>query len=276
VTQSFPPEAAAIAIEGVRRLYRYQNRAYAKLYRQRLRAIAEADKASRAGGRLLCETARHLAVRMSYEDVIRVAAAKIAPERIGRIEREMGAKPGERLRIVEFLKPGLDEICQILPVALARRLLAAAENRPWLRDLHFTMELETTSISGYLRLWGLAKLRAFRPWTYRYQAEQQAIEDWLALVTQAARHSAALALEVVECARLLKGYGDTLRRGRSNFALIEARVIRPILAGQIAAEVAVDAIASARTAALVDPDGNGLSACLAEIERRKEFRLAAE
>ncbi|MFZ0460077.1 MAG: DUF6537 domain-containing protein, partial [Rhodoplanes sp.] len=276
VTQSFPPEAAAIAIEGVRRLYRYQNRAYAKLYRQRLRAIAEADKASRAGGRLLCETARHLAVRMSYEDVIRVAAAKIAPERIGRIEREMGAKPGERLRIVEFLKPGLDEICQILPAALARRLLAAAENRPWLRDLHFTMELETTSISGYLRLWGLAKLRVFRPWTYRYQAEQQAIEDWLALVTQAARHSAALALEVVECARLLKGYGDTLRRGRSNFALIEARVIRPILAGQIAAEVAVDAIASARTAALVDPDGNGLSACLAEIERRKEFRLAAE
>ncbi len=276
ITQSFPPEAAAIAIEGVRRLYRYQNRAYAKLYLQRLKAIAEADKASRAGGRLLGETARHLAVRMSYEDVIRVAAAKIAPERIGRIEREMGAKAGERLRIVEFLKPGLDEICQILPVPFARRLLTAAENRQWLRDLHFTMELETTSITGYLRLWGLAKLRAFRPWTYRYQAEQRAIEDWLALVAEAARHSAALAFEVVECARLLKGYGDTLRRGRSNFGLIEARVIRPILAGQIPAEMGADAIASARAAALVDPDGNGLTACLAEIERQKEFRLAAE
>jgi indolepyruvate ferredoxin oxidoreductase beta subunit len=138
------------------------------------------------------------------------------------------------------------------------------------------MELETTSLSGYLRLWGLAKLRAFRPWTHRYRAEQQAIEDWLALAAEAARRSAALALEIVECARLLKGYGDTLARGRSNFALIEARVIRPLLAGTIPAEVGVDAIASARTAALLDPDGTGLSICLAEIERRKEFRIAAE
>jgi len=188
----------------------------------------------------------------------------------------MGAKAGERVRIVEFLKPGLDEICQILPVPLAHRLRAAAESRPWLRDLHVTMELETTSISGYLRLWGLAKLRAFRPLTYRYQAEQRAITDWLALVAEAAQRSAALAFEVVDCARLLKGYGDTLSRGRNNFALIEARVIRPLLAGQIPAEAGADAIASARTAALVDPDGNGLSACLAEIERREELRLAAE
>ena len=273
---SFPPEAAAVAVEGLRRLYRYQSRTYAKLYLDRLKTFAAADKTAKAGGALLAATARQLAVRMSYEDVIRVAAAKIAPDRIGRIERSVGAKPGERVRIVEFLKPGLDEICQILPVALARRLLAAAESRPWLRDLHLAMELETTSLSGYLRLWGLAKLRAFRPWTHRYRAEQQAIEDWLALAAEAARRSAALALEIVECARLLKGYGDTLARGRSNFALIEARVIRPLLAGTIPAEVGVDAIASARTAALLDPDGTGLSICLAEIERRKEFRIAAE
>lgn len=275
-TTSFPPEAAAIAVEGLRRLYAYQSHAYAKLYLDRLKGTAAADKTANAGGRLLAATARHLAVRMSYEDVIRVAAAKIAPDRIGRIERSVGAKPGERVRIVEFLKPGLDEICQILPIPLARRLLAAAESRPWLRNFHIAMELETTSLSGYLRLWGLAKLRVFRPWTHRYRAEQQAIEDWLALAAEAARRSAALALEIVECARLLKGYGDTLERGRNNFALIEARVIRPLLAGKIPAEVGVDAIGSARTAALLDPDGNGLSICLAEIERRKELRIAAE
>ena len=81
---------------------------------------------------------------------------------------------------------------------------------------------------------------------------------------------------MAECARLLKGYGDTLKRGRSNFELIETRVIRPVLAGQIPAVAGIDAIASARTAALVDPDGAGLLACIAEIERRTEFRLAAE
>lgn len=276
ITAAFPAEAATIAVEGVRRLFRYQGRRYANLYVERLKKVAQADEAGRADGRLLRETARRLAVRMSYEDVIAVARAKIAPERIRRIEQDMGAKPGEPVRIVEFLKPGLEEICQLLPAGLARRLLAAGETRAWLRNLHVKMEIETTSVTGYLRLWALAKLRVVRRLTFRYQEEQRAIGDWLTLITTASAHSAALALEIVECARLLKGYGDTLRRGRSNYALIETRVIRPALAGRIDLSAAIDAIASARTAALVDPDGESLAACLAEIERRSMLGIAAE
>ena len=41
--------------------------------------IVDADAAAGAAGKLLKEVARHLAVRMSYEDVVRVAQAKIAP-----------------------------------------------------------------------------------------------------------------------------------------------------------------------------------------------------
>ena len=59
--------------------------------------IAEADARANAGGKLLSETARHLAVRMSFEDVIRVAEAKIDPERFRRIEGEIGAQ-GSALR----------------------------------------------------------------------------------------------------------------------------------------------------------------------------------
>lgn len=276
VAELFPPQAATTVIEGVRRLFRYQNRAYAKLYVERLKPIADADRAARADGLLLRETARHLAVRMSYEDVIRVAAAKIAPSRIRRIERDMGAKRGEPVRIVEYLRPGLEEISQVMPAWLARRVLAAAEKRAWLRELHFTMELNTTSFFGYFRLWTLAKLRPMRPITYRYKEEQHAIEEWLALIAEAATHSAALALEIAECARLLKGYGDTLKRGRSNYALIETRVVRPVLAKEIPLSAACDAIASARKAALVDPDGNGLADCLAAIERRNALSFAAE
>jgi indolepyruvate ferredoxin oxidoreductase beta subunit len=51
-------------------------------------------------------------------------------------------------------------------------------------------------------------------------------------------------------------------------------VIRPALAGHIPASRAVDAIASARTAALVDPDGEGLAKCLAAIA--PPARIAAE
>jgi len=63
--------------------------------------------------------------------------------------------------------------------------------------------------------------------------EQAAIEQWLGLIAQAARASADIAIEVAECARLVKGYGDTWQRGVANYQTIEAQVIRPILAGHI-------------------------------------------
>jgi indolepyruvate ferredoxin oxidoreductase beta subunit len=53
-------------------------------------------------------------------------------------------------------------------------------------------------------------------------------------------------------------------------------VIRPALAGAIPPERAADAVASARTAALVDPEGESLAKCLAEIEGQTAFRVAAE
>jgi len=112
----------------------------------------------------------------------------------------------------------------------------------------------------------LAKLRLLRPYGHRYKQEQLQIEGWLALIREAARLSPELALEVAECARLIKGYGDTHARGVANYLAIETRVIRPTLAGQIPPARAVDAIASARTAALVDPEGESLAKCLADID----------
>jgi indolepyruvate ferredoxin oxidoreductase beta subunit len=262
--------------EGARRLVAYQSVAYAQLYVDRLAPIRLADDRAGAGGKLLRAVGRHLAVRMSYEDVIRVAQAKIDPGRRARIAADMGAKPDEPLRITEFLKPGIEEFCSILPPKLARRILNEAERRGWLARLHFGMEVNSASISGFLRFWLLAKLKRFRPGTYRYQEEQRAIEAWLGLIIEAARMSAELALEVAECARLIKGYGDTWKRGTANYRLIEARVIDPALAGDIPLRQAVDAVASARTAALVDPDGESLAKCLAAIDGQASPRIAAE
>jgi len=138
------------------------------------------------------------------------------------------------------------------------------------------MQVNSQSISGFLRLWLIAKLRPRRPKTYRYEEEQRAIESWLALILKAAHLSADLALEITECARLIKGYGDTHKRGTANYRLIEEQVMRPALAGDIPPNVAVDAIASARTAALVDPDGESLAKCLAQIDTQSSRRIAAE
>ena len=114
-----PQAARAFASEGVRRLAAYQDIGYARLYLDRLTPVRDADAKAEAGGQLVAETARHLAVRMSYEDVIRVAQAKIDPARSGRIAAQMGIKPGQPFAVTEFLKPGSRRIL-LDPAALAR------------------------------------------------------------------------------------------------------------------------------------------------------------
>jgi len=273
---SWPSAAREFLIEGVRRSARYQDAAYARLYLDRLAPIRAADEQGNVGGKLLREVARHLAVRMSYEDVIKVAEAKIHPARMRRIVGELKAAPNEPIVVAEFLKPGIEEMCQIMPPWLAPLILRLAERRGWLGRVYFGMEVKTTSITGYLRVYMLAKLKRWRRGTWRYRQEQHAIESWLDMIAQAAKLSPALAIEVVECARLIKGYGDTHQRGSGNFAQIEQRIIRPVLAGRMPTRNGIDAIASARTAALTDPEGESLAKCLAEIESQAPLRIAAE
>ncbi len=268
--------AQSTAIEGVRRLIAYQGVRYAQLYLDRLRALVDVDAASGAKGRLMKEVARQLAVRMSYEDVVRVAQAKIAPARMRRIAREELHIQNEPFSVHDFLKPGIEELSQLLPSFLARPLLRYSERKGWLGRVYFGMEINSTSISGYLRFLLLAKLRRWRPYGHRYAQEQAQIESWLGLIAEAAKHSGELGLEVAECARLIKGYGDTYARGLANYRSIEARVIRPALADQIPPKNAADALASARIAALVDPEGESLAKCLVEIEGQASFRMAAE
>ena len=138
--------------------------------------------------------------------------------------------------------------------------------RGWLGRVYFGMEINATSVSGYLRFLMLAKLRRWRPYSFRYSEEQPAIEGWLSLVVAAAKISPPLALEIAECARLIKGYGDTHARGSANYRTIESRIIRPALGGDMPLPAAIDAVASARTAALVDPEGESLARCLAALD----------
>jgi indolepyruvate ferredoxin oxidoreductase beta subunit len=269
-----PAQARMFASEGVRRLAAYQDIAYARLYLDRLAPVQGAD--AKADGRLLAETARHLAVRMSYEDVIRVAQAKIDPARYERIVTEMGIKPDQPFAVTEFLKPGVEEFCSVLPPWLSRPVLALADRYPALGRAHWGMAINTASISGYARFYALDKLRGFRPRTWRYQEEQRDIEAWLDLIGRAAPLSADLAVEIAECARLIKGYGDTHKRGSGNYRLIVAQVIEPALAGHMPVRQAVDAIASARTAALLDPEGEALTKCLAQLSSPPVHAIAAE
>ena len=66
---------------------------------------------------------------------------------------------------------------------------------------------------------------------------------------------------------MIKGYGETHRRGSENFNAIREQVIAPVLNGTMGVEVATDAVANARAAALSDPEGTRLDNVLAEISQ---------
>ena len=149
-----PDAARMFMTEGVRRLAAYQDLAYARLYLDRLEPIRDADAKAGADGRLLAATARHLAVRMSYEDVIRVAQAKIDPARFDRIARELGVKPEQTFTVTEFLKPGHRGILLgSAAVAGAAAFLAWPNVIPQFGRAHWGMAVNTASISGYLRFY---------------------------------------------------------------------------------------------------------------------------
>lgn len=262
---SFLPAAArALAEEGVKRLAAYQDVRYAGLYAERLQSLAAVS----GDERLLAAVAKHLAVRMAFEDVIDVARLKSAPERLERIRAELGARPGEPLIVRDFLKPGVEEICALLPGLLARPILAAAHASGRAERLALGVRVNAAGVlgSGLLRL--IAGLKVWRRRSYRFAQEQAAIEDWLGAVAQAARLDPALGAEVAECARLIKGYGSTWRRGDASFRRIQGAVIGPAAAGRWPVAFALDALANARAAALADPDGAALERTLAAIEAR--------
>lgn len=225
---AFPEEAREVVRIGAARLADYQGPRYAALYLDRLAAFREA-------GPLLREVARHLAVRMSYEDIVRVAQLKVRPDRFARIRAEIGIDADEPHEVVEFFKPGIPELADMMPPFIGRRLLAWAAKNPARRNLNFGMRVRTTTINGFLRVWLLARLRAWRPRSHRYREEQRAIEDWLALVGEALSRDAQLARQVCDLARIVKGYGDTHRRAREAYDGLVARHVRPALAGDIEA-----------------------------------------
>jgi len=242
-----PPEAQEILDLGVARLRDYQGEAYATLYRERVHALGGADP------KLIGEVGRNLALWMSYEDIIRVADLKTRRTRFERVRKEAGAKEGEPVVVVDYLKPGIEEFASLLPPGLGRRLLAWAERRGKLDAYNVGMHVKTSGVAGFLLVRALAWLKPWRPRSLRYAEEQALIERWLGAIREAAPRSTALALEIAECAGLLKGYGETHRRGLVNFlAIFDALVENPPTADP--AEQAA-AIRKAREAALADPEG---------------------
>lgn len=239
-----------IVTAGVNLTTEFQDARYADFYLDRVEALVTAAKGKdEVSMKAVRESARYLALWMSYEDVIRVAYLKTRRERLERVRREVGARSGEPIHMTEYLKPGLDEIASVLPPKLAAWLVKKAAGKTWHRGLY----VRTDTIRGFLMLCALRSLRPLRRHMSRYVDEQQSIESWLAAVRKAM--PGPLALEIAMCGNLVKGYGETSRRGHRNLNAILKEV------SEGASE---EKVRAARVAALADPEGKQLSAAIGQ------------
>lgn len=262
IERDYPDALHPMLFEAVGRVLDYQDARYARLYLDRLAVILKIDQARGDGDfRLTHETARHLALRMTFEDIIRVAQLKTRASRLDRVRREVQAKPDQLVKLTEFLKPGAEEFASLMPPFLGRPLLRWARRKPGrLRKTHIGLYVRTDRVWGFMRMRALAGMRRFRRIGMRYKDEHQAVDDWLTLVRRAGSHDVALGLEVAALARLIKGYGETHHRGSSNYQRIVEALVLPALDGGEAITPA--RVSAARDAALADPDGQGLTALL--------------
>ena len=234
VHTGFPAQARPMLVAGLRRLIDYQDLAYAREYLDHMAAIRQLDVqygGEKTDWALTCSAARYVAVAMSYDDVIRVADLKTRGARFERVGQEVGVKEGQQLYIVDFMHPRLEEICGTLPVKMGRWLENAPLGKFIERRLTRGKRLQSGKLLGFLSLYCMAGMRRWRRGTLRHQSEAASLAQWLDLVARIAPRDYALAVEVVECRRLVKGYSDTHARGGGKYRTLiqtaEAMLGRP-------------------------------------------------
>jgi len=270
------PSLSQLIDLGAQRCEDYQDARYAHDYRQRMQsalpagALAgaldgalDAAHVARTGAHdttldatqtaLWSDAARQLALWMCYEDVVRVADLKTRRERFTRIRQEAQAAPTDLVHVTEHFKPGVDEIASILPAAWGRRLLAWAEQKPG-RARHVGLHIRSTSLWGYLMLRAMARLRPWRRASLRFAEEHAAMDGWWTALCALAPQSPAMGQALAKLPQVLKGYGDTQRRGREHYERLWSQWVAPALAGQMPLDEAAAQLRQALQATLAKPD----------------------
>lgn len=244
-----------LVILGAARCQDYQDAKYAEAYRQLLNQAVPEFMDSEITAQAWSEAARHLALWMCYEDVIRVADLKTRPDRFARVRSEAQASADEVVHVTEHFKPGIDEVASVLPYALGQKLLVWAVKHK--KDkFHVGMHIRSTSLWGYLVLRFMANMRPMRRSSLRYKQEHAAMNAWWSALQVLTPKSAAMGLALAGLPQVLKGYGETQKRGHENYVRIWNECVAPVLASPQQLDQAADILNQAVKAALADPEGH--------------------
>jgi indolepyruvate ferredoxin oxidoreductase, beta subunit len=264
IRTEFPDAAWPMLFAGVKRTVDFQDVAYGHEYLDRVRPLAALDRGHGGAGKtfaLTREGAKYIAVAMAYDDVIRVADIKVRSSRFARLRNEIGAKPDQIVHSTEYLHPRAEEVCGALPV----RLGGFIESHPRLYGaldsfVNRGRRIDVRRLGGFLQLYAVASLRSRRRGNLRHSREVAHREAWLACASETLPKNYDLAVEILRCRRLVKGYSDTHVRGLSKFDRVMAMV--PQLVGRDDGAVWLERL---KRAALLDEAGTALDGAIKTV-----------
>jgi hypothetical protein len=252
-----PDGAAPVVGEAIHRLIEYQGPSYASLYVDRLRRFVGQRGVDAA---MFGEIARLMAMRMSYEDPIRIAQLKLA-------ELETGPGNPYIQSADDIRKFRLDELIGALPAAVAEPLLGVFEWAGWVHK-PVSIRFSTASWWGVRRLKIEASLRRWRMFSVRYAKERVWVERWLHMIDRSLTKQPKAASEIVRTATMVQGYGDAYRQGLADWHAIIDGLAKPTFDGVLPLPDLAGAVAEARAAAMPDPRQTALKRTIAEIRAR--------
>jgi hypothetical protein len=255
--QGLPDSAASTVSEGIHRLTEYQGAAYAKLYVERLRRFVGKRGVDDA---MIGEIARLMAMRMSYEDPVRIAQLKLA-------ELEIDGGGARAPSSDDVRKFRLDELVSALPAAVAEPVLDALEWAGWLHK-PVSIRFSNASRWGIRRLKIEAALRRWRRFSVRYAKERLWVERWLHMIDRSLTKQPDAAPAMVQTATMVQGYGDAYRQGLADWHAIIDGLAKPTFDGVLPLQDLAGAVAEARAAAMPDPRQAALKRTIAEIRAR--------
>lgn len=258
IVNEFPIAARYMLVHGIKRTTEYQDLKYANEYLDRVASLLPYETDFDGDARLTVEAARYTALWMTYEDTIRVAFHKIRGRRFQRVNKEAQVAENQIMQVHEYLHPQMEEIADTLPTALGRWFLnSKIMNKIVYRITHRGLKIATTSLWGFTLLYILARLKPIRRRSLRFGQEQERIDGWLAIVRLYAPGNYQLALQMVICQQVVKGYGDTHANGMRNFNKLMAAV-----EGLSQQSDSPAKLARLLTAALADENGIALDLAL--------------
>lgn len=248
----FPSVAQPILRRGLEKVVDYQDIAYGEEYLSHVHPFA-----ARGHDALTKAAAKYIANAMCYDDILRVADLKTRASRETRLRREQQTGDG-LVHVTEYLHPRGEEVISIMPARLGA-WFEAKESRAKLLDrlVNKGRRIRTDRIGGFVALWLAASLRPRRRSLLRHQVEVAHLQR---LITAAMAAQDDVAVEILGCQRLVKGYSDTHARGIAKFDL--AMEGAALVAGR---DDAADWIRRFREAALSGEGTEGIEGALETV-----------